>query len=93
MARPNSKRDGSPVKAGPKRTRTSKQPVKMKSWVPNGFMMDERKEPPATVPTGKLLKERLDKVDQLERRSDNLSDPFMFNRMRTHVKVGIETFD
>ena len=58
-----------------------------------GYTMPDRAETKVQtyVPVGKVLKERLAKVDQLERNSSKASDsdPFFFARMRAHVTSGI----
>ena len=58
-----------------------------------GYTMPDRAETKVQTyaPVGKVLKERLAKVDQLERNSSKASDsdPFIFARMRAHVTSGI----
>ena len=54
--------------------------------------MKDNKSPKAVPPTGKLLEALLKKVDDLECHSGIINDPFVFNRMRAHVRAGIETF-
>jgi len=46
-------------------------------------------QPERQPPKGDNLKRGLEAIDRLEKNSRNNSDPFLFNRMRTHFKAGI----
>lgn len=92
MSKSSSKRDGSPVKAGPKRILTANGKRKAKTMPQKTYVMTETKGY-AITPKGDTLKKRLRRVDELEHKTSANSDPFLFNRMRAHVRAGIETFD
>lgn len=94
MSRPTKDRTAMPVKAGPKRIVAPGTKRKMKQYGEGkGFEIQQRDIVQAVPPSGTLLRERLNKVDQMERKAGSNSDPFLFKRMRAHVRAGIETFE
>lgn len=56
-----------------------------------GYTIPDRQYPEAHRPTGEDLRRQLAEVDKIERNTPkhSLSDPFIFNRMRAHVRSGI----
>jgi hypothetical protein len=44
------------------------------------------------IPSGAMLRDGLARIDAMERHTKSNSDPFAFNRMRAHFKLGIFEF-
>ena len=56
------------------------------------YIMSETKFTTISIPYGAILRDGLMRIDAMERHSKANSDPFAFNRMRTHFKLGIFEF-
>jgi hypothetical protein len=52
-----------------------------------GFILPESKATTIIIPSGTVLREGMERIDKMERNSKNHSDPFAFQRMRTHFKL------
>ncbi len=55
------------------------------------YVMGESKDT-TIIPSGAALHDGLARINSMERHTKSNSDPFAFNRMRTHFKLGIFEF-
>jgi hypothetical protein len=56
------------------------------------YQMGDTKVTTISIPHGTTLRDGMMRIDAMERHSKANSDPFAFNRMRTHFKHGIFEF-
>jgi len=65
---------------------------KMEKVEAKSYQMSETKFTTIMIPHGAVLRDGMMRIDTMERHSKANSDPFAFNRMRTHFKHGIFEF-